>query len=66
MMWWPYGTVTGWWTLAWMALFWDGIIALIVWGIKKLTERSDSTHKKDPMDVAKERYAKVEISKAEF
>jgi len=32
----------------------------------RLTRRSDSTTKRDPLDVAKERYAKGEISREEF
>ncbi len=43
-----------------------GLIALIVWGITKLTRRSDSAPKRDPLGVAKERYAKGEISREEF
>ena len=59
----------GWWMAfggAWMLIFWGGLIALIVWGITKLSGRGDSTPKRDPLDVAKERYAKGEISKGEF
>ena len=59
----------GWWMALggiWMVIFWGGLIALIVWGIKKLTERGGSTFKDNPLDVAKERYAKGEISQEEF
>ena len=66
MMWWPFGTAMGWWMIIWMVVFWGGLIALIVWGIKKLTERGDSTSKRNPLDIAKERYAKGEISREEF
>ena len=66
MMWCPFGTGMGWWIIVWMVVFWGGLIALIVWGIKKLTERGDSTLKRNPLDVAKERYAKGEISREEF
>ena len=66
MMWWPYGTVMEWWMPVWMVVFWGGLIALIVWGVKKLTERGDYTRKHDPLDVAKERYARGEISGDEF
>ncbi|MCJ7692914.1 MAG: SHOCT domain-containing protein [Sedimentisphaerales bacterium] len=63
----------GWWMIfggIWMLLFLGGIIALIIWGIKKITERSNSGEitagKSSPLDVAKERYARGEISKDEF
>jgi len=59
----------GWWMAfggIWMVIFWGGLIALIVWGIKKLTERGDSTPKNRPLDIARERYAKGEITREEF
>ena len=59
----------GWWMVfggAWMIIFWGGLIALIVWGITRLSGRDNSTSKRDPLDVAKERYAKGEISREEF
>jgi len=66
MMWWPWDTAMVWWMIAWMVIFWGGLIALIVWGIKKLTERDGSARKRDALDIAKERYAKGEISREEF
>ena len=66
MMWWPWDVTMGWWMIIWMVIFWGGLIALIVWGITRLTRRSDSAPKHDPLDVAKERYAKGEISREEF
>jgi len=59
----------GWWMAfggLWMVVFWGGLIALIGWGITKLFRRGDSVPKHDPLDVAKERYAKGERSKDEF
>ena len=59
----------GWWMAfggVWMILFWGGLIALIVWGITKLTGRGDTTPRRNPIDVAKERYAGGEISREEF
>ena len=54
----------------WMIIFWVVIIALIVWGVIALTRLgispSDTAQKQDPLDIAKERYAKGEISKEEF
>lgn len=59
----------GWWMVfgwVWMVIFWGGLIALIVWGVKKLSERGSPTPKSHPLDVAQERYAKGEISREEF
>ncbi len=59
----------GWWMAfggVWMVFFWGGLIALIVWGITKLSRRNGSTTKHDPLDIAKERYVKGEISREEF
>jgi putative membrane protein len=61
----------GWWMMfggLLMLAFWGGIIALVVWGVKKLVEHggSGTAQKRDPLDIAKERYAKGEISKEEF
>jgi putative membrane protein len=52
--------------MAWMVVFWGVLIALIVWGIRKLTDRGDSIRKQDPLNVVKERYARGEITKEEF
>jgi len=60
----------GWWMVFWMVLFWGVIVVLVVWGVKKLTGREGSTsgapQKRDPLDIAKERYAGGEISREEF
>ena len=59
----------GWWMVfgwVWIVIFWGGLIALIVWGIKRLTERGGSTPKRTPLDIARERYAKGEMSREEF
>ncbi|OGO00474.1 MAG: hypothetical protein A2Y58_00160 [Chloroflexi bacterium RBG_13_51_52] len=58
---------SGWWMVfggIWMVVFWGGLIALVVWGIKKLSGQNSG--KQSPIDIAKERYAKGEISKEEF
>jgi putative membrane protein len=63
----------GWWMVVgsiWMVAFWGLVIALVVWGIRQLTERggssSGTSEKRNPLDIAKERYAKGEILKEEF
>jgi putative membrane protein len=62
----------GWWMvfggILWL-LFLVGIIALIAWGISKLAgDRSAAAgdEKRDALNIAKERYARGEISKEEF
>ena len=59
----------GWWMVfggLWVLVFWGGLIALIVWGISKLSGRGDSIPKHNPLDVAKGRYARGEVSREEF
>jgi putative membrane protein len=59
----------GWWMLfggIWMFIFWGGLIALVVWGIIKLNGRNDSVQKNNPLDLAKERYARGEITEEEY
>ncbi len=54
----------------WMIIVWVVIIALVVWGVialvKRGTSTSDTSHKRDPLEIAGERYAKGEISKEEY
>ena len=54
----------------WMVIIWVVIIALIVWGVIVLVRRgtsvSDTPQKRDPLDIARERYARGEITKEEF
>ena len=62
-----------WWMMfagIWLLLFWGAIIALVVWGIKKIATRGSSgtgaAERGNPLDIAKERYARGEISKEQF
>lgn len=54
----------------WMIIVWAVVIGLIVWGVIALTRRGDSGSESDskraPLDIAKKRFAKGEISKKEF
>jgi putative membrane protein len=63
----------GWWMVfggIMTVLFFAGIIALVVWSISKLGESrssgSSSTERRDPLSIAKERYARGDITKEEF
>ena len=73
---WFWGDTFGWWwagmglMMLWMVIFWGGIIALVVWGISRLTRprgpEPGITTRQDPLDIARERYAKGEITKEQF
>ncbi len=64
----------GWWMVfggIWMLLFWIAIIWLVVWGIKSLVGAQGVKSRYPgegaiPLETAKERYAKGQISKEEF
>jgi putative membrane protein len=62
---WDIPVGMGWW---WVfgVVFWEGLIALIVWGITRLVRGGGAASRRNPLDIAKERYAKGEISKEEF
>ena len=69
---WDVSSGMGWWMAfggIWILLFWGGIIALIVWGISKLagnTGNNSTSSKYNPLDIARERYARGDISKEEY
>ncbi len=54
----------------WMIIVWIVIIGLIVWGVVAMTRRAghgaSDGERRSPLDVAKDRYARGEISKDEF
>ena len=65
------GDSHGWWNNGWwvvmpimMVIFWGGVIALVVWGIRQFT--GDRDRGRSPLDIARERLARGEISKEEF
>lgn len=50
-----------------MFAFWGGLIALAVWAVSRFTQRpSSGPPPQRPLDIAKTRYARGEISKEEF
>ena len=74
---WHAGDGAGWWML-WgglmMVLFWGSIIALVVWGVQTLVRRDtggtvpgqSGAPRPNPLDIAKERYARGDIRREEF
>jgi len=65
MMYWWDGSGE-WWMWLMMIIFWAVVIFLIVWGIKRLSERPGAGGGSSALDIARERYAKGEISHEEF
>ena len=59
-VWWMVGG----WTL--MVLIWGGLIALAVLSFRWFTKHNSSIEKQTPLDIAKERYAKGEITKEQY
>ena len=57
---------SGWWIVmvVMMVLFWGGVIAVAIWGIRQFTGGRDKGQ--GPLDIAKERLARGEITKEEF
>ncbi len=50
-----------------MLLFWGGIIFLIFWLLRRQTwHEGYGSGRRDPLDIAKERYARGEITKEQF
>lgn len=71
-MWWDWNT-WGWAGMAIMmsamVIFWGGIIALIVWLIVRATRRESARSTGEnltALDIARQRYAKGEITKEQF
>jgi len=66
---WHHHDGMGWWMI-WMVVLWGVILAVIIWGVKQLTGRNGAQpnrpKRQDPLEIAKERYAKGEISREEF
>ena len=74
---WHTGDGMGWWMI-WgglmMILFWGAIIALVIWAAQSLSQHdggqtqsgSIPRQARPPLEIAKERYARGEISRDEF
>jgi len=76
MMWWHMAPIGGWgwgWMVGgWlmMVAFWAVIIFLVVWAVRTFARPSGlqqaPSSPRSPLDIAKERYARGEITREEF
>ena len=49
-----------------MIIFWAAVITLIVWGVRHYSHAHQSSNNDSAMDIARQRYAKGEITKEQF
>ena len=66
---WHCGEGTGWWMVfgwLWFLIFVAAVTALVVWVVRRLAGKEERARKPSPLDMAKERYARGEISREEF
>ena len=66
---WGLHEVNGWWMAAgWILIvfIWGGLIALGILSFKWFMKHNAATDRQTPLEIAKERYAKGEITKEQF
>lgn len=59
----------GWWVIfrwIWFLAFFGGLVYLVVWIVRKTSDKSSAGTSSTPLDIARERYARGEISREEF
>lgn len=61
----------GWWMvfgMLWMVVFWGGLLALLAWGLSRLVggSRPAQGPGDTALEIARQRYARGEISREEF
>ena len=59
----------GLWMFVWMLVFWGGLGLLAIWALSALfgtAQAGQPSTTRSPQDIAKERYARGEISREEF
>jgi putative membrane protein len=63
-----YGLMAGfgWLGMLLMALFWIGVIVLVVWGLSHVFSTRQPRVELDAEEILKQRYAQGEISREEF
>ena len=66
-MWYTHN-VNGWMAVGWviMSLIWVGIAVLAILVFRWFLRHNEATDKQSPLDIARERYAKGEITKEQF
>ena len=67
-MWYWHGMDGGWMIFGgfMMLLFWAGIIWLVAWWVRRASQHTYHGENMTPLDIAKARYAKGEITKEQF
>ncbi len=66
---WGFHDGMGWWMVFggfWMLVFWAAIIGLVVWGNNRTSWRDDRYHTDSPVEIAKRRLARGEITRDEY
>jgi putative membrane protein len=67
MMWWNGNGGWFWFGAIFMFIFWVAVILLVIWVIWRLSGGKNMMHhESDALSIAKERYARGEISHEEF
>jgi putative membrane protein len=63
-----YGWHEGGWGILWMILSWAAIVGVVVLIVRAFTREPPSTspRQRDPLEILDERYARGEISEAEY
>ncbi|MFA6534201.1 MAG: SHOCT domain-containing protein [Patescibacteria group bacterium] len=62
---------SGWWwggplMMLAMVVFWCGVIAFVVWLVREAAGKNSRSGRSSALDILEERYAKGEISQAEY
>jgi len=65
---WDWGSMGAWMGVGWflMVLFWIAVIGVIIWAVVRFTRGTSSGRSSNALDIARERYARGEISREEF
>lgn len=56
----------GWWGMGMMALFWVGVIVLVIWAVRTFATPRQALAEPDALEIVQRRYARGEINHEEF